>query len=43
MKLLLLKISDDGTNIGKRLQLENVTYTILSEKDAAMNEKGTVF
>ena len=35
-----VKISDDGTNIGKRLKLENVTYTILNEKDAAMNEKG---
>ena len=34
-----VKISGDGTNIGKRLQLENVTYTILNEKDAAMNEK----
>ena len=35
-----VKISGDGTNIGKRLKLENVTYTILNEKDAAMNEKG---
>lgn len=34
-----VKISGDGTNIGKRLKLENVTYTILNEKDAAMNEK----
>lgn len=35
-----VKISGDATNIGKRLKLENVTYTILNEKDAAMNEKG---
>ena len=35
-----VKISGDGTNIGNRLKLENVTYTILNEKDAAMNEKG---
>ena len=27
----------------KRLQLENVTYTILTEKDVAMNEKGKYF
>ena len=38
-----VKISGDGTNIGKRLQLENVTYTILTEKDVAMNEKGKYF
>ena len=36
-----VKISGDGTNIGKRLQL--VTYTILAEKDVAMNEKGKCF
>ncbi|PFX31339.1 hypothetical protein AWC38_SpisGene3869 [Stylophora pistillata] len=35
-----VKISGDGTNIGKRLKLENVTYTNLNKKDAAMNEKG---
>ena len=35
-----VKLSGDGTNIGKRLKLENVTYTILNEKDAAVNEKG---
>ena len=38
-----VKISGDGTNIGKRRQLENVTYTILTEKDVAMNEKGIYF
>ena len=35
-----VKISGDGTNIGKRLKLENVTYTILNEKETAMSEKG---
>ena len=35
-----VKLSGDGTNIRKRLKLDNVTYTILNEKDAAMNEKG---
>ena len=35
-----VKFSGDGTNTGKRLKLENVTYTILNEKDATMNEKG---
>ena len=29
--------------IKKKLQLENVTYTILTEKDVAMNEKGKYF
>ena len=38
-----VKLSGDGTNTGKRLKLENVTYTILNEKDAAMNERGTMF
>ena len=35
-----VKISGDGTNIGKKLKLVNVTYTILNEKEAAMSEKG---
>ena len=35
-----VKISGDGTNIGKRFKLVNVTYTILNEKEAAMSEKG---
>ena len=35
-----VKLSGDGTNIRKRLKLDNVTYTIMNEKDAAMNEKG---
>jgi len=35
-----VKISGDGTNIGKRLKLVNFTYTILNEKNVAMNEKG---
>lgn len=35
-----VKISGDGTNIGKRLKLENITYTTLNEKENAMSEKG---
>ena len=35
-----VKLRGDGTNIRKRLKLDNVTYTILNEKDAGMNEKG---
>ena len=34
-----VKISGDGTCIGKRLKLVNITFTILNEKDAAMSEK----
>ena len=34
-----VKISGDGTCIGKRLKLVNVTYTILNEKEADMSEK----
>ena len=35
-----IKISGDGTNIGKRLKLVNITYTILNERDKAMSERG---
>ena len=35
-----VKVSGDGTNIGKRLKIVNFTYTILNEKDKAMTEKG---
>ena len=35
-----VKISGDGTNIGKRLKIVNVTYTILNERDIAITEKG---
>lgn len=35
-----VKISGDGTNIGKRLKIVNLTYTILNERDIAMSEKG---
>lgn len=35
-----VKISGDGTNIGKRLKIFNFTYTILNEKGRAMGEKG---
>ena len=37
---LRIKISGDGTRIGKRLQLLNVTYTIINEGNTAMSEKG---
>ena len=37
---LRVKLSGDGTNIGKRLKVVNFTYTILNEKDIAMGEKG---
>ena len=35
-----IKLSGDGTNIGKRLKIENITYTILNENNVAMSEKG---
>ena len=35
-----VKISGDGTNIGKRLKIVNVTYTILNERDIAITERG---
>ena len=35
-----VKISGDGTNIGKMLKIVNVPYTILNERDIAMSEKG---
>ena len=35
-----VKMSGDGTNIGKRLKVVNFTYTILNEKENAMSEKG---
>lgn len=31
-----IKISGDGTNIGKRLKLENITYIILNENNVTM-------
>jgi len=33
-----VKLSGDGTQIGKRLRIVN--FTILNEKDVAMGEKG---
>ena len=36
---LKIKVSGDGTRIGKRLQLLNVTYTIINEGNIAMSEK----
>ena len=35
-----IKVSGDGTRVGKRLQILNVTYTILNEGKVAMSEKG---
>ena len=35
-----IKLSGDGTNIGKRLTVVNFTFTILNEKELAMGEKG---
>ena len=37
---LKIKLSGDGTRVGKRLQLLNVTYTIINEGNVAMSEKG---
>ena len=39
-KTIKIKISGDGTNIGKRLSVVNITYTILNEDKVAMSEKG---
>ena len=35
-----IKLSGDGTNIGRRLTVVNFTFTILNEKELAMGEKG---
>ena len=35
-----IKIIGDGTRIGNRLQLLNVTYTNINEGNTAMSEKG---
>ena len=35
-----IKLSGDGTNIGKRLTVINFTFTLLNEKEVAMGEKG---
>ena len=35
-----VKLSGDGTQIGKRLKIVNFTYTILNEKEMAMAERG---
>ena len=35
-----IKVSGDGTNIGKRISVVNITFTILNEKKLAMSEKG---
>ena len=38
-----LKLSGDGTNIGKRINVVNITFTILNEETLAMSEKGKYF
>ena len=35
-----IKLSGDGPNIGKRISVVNITFTILNEKRVAMSEKG---
>ena len=35
-----VKLSGDGTNIGKRVTVVNFTFTILNRKELAMGEKG---
>lgn len=35
-----IKLRGDGTNIGRRLKIDNITFTILNEKDTAMSERG---
>ena len=39
-KTVQVKISGDGTKIGKRINVVNITYTIINEKNVAMSEKG---
>ena len=39
-EIVRVNMSEDGTNIGKRLKVVNFTYTILNEKENAMSEKG---
>lgn len=39
-EMVKVKISGDGTKVGKRLNIVNITYTIINEKNRAMSEKG---
>ena len=39
-KKIQVKLSGDGTNIGKRLHVVNVTFTILDEGSKAMSASG---
>ena len=39
-KTIKVKLSGDGTQIGKRLKIVHYTYIILNEKDLAMVERG---
>lgn len=34
-----IKLTGDGTNIGKRLTVNNFTFTLLSEKEVAIGKK----
>ncbi|CAH3117530.1 unnamed protein product [Pocillopora meandrina] len=36
-----IKLTGDGTNIGKRLTVNNFTFTLLSEKEVAIDERAT--
>lgn len=38
--MVKIKVSGDRTNVGKRLSVINITYTILNEKQQAVSEKG---
>ena len=38
-----IKVSGDGTNIGKRLTIAKFTYTICNEKEGSMGEKAIMF
>ncbi len=37
-----IKLSGDGTNIGKRISVVNITFTILNEKKMARVKKVTI-
>ena len=39
-QVLKVKVSGDGTRVGKRLQILNVTFTIINERSVAATERG---
>ena len=39
-EIVKVKVSGDGTRVGKRMQLLTVTYTIINEEAVAMTERG---